>query len=158
MRLLRIVADQNAALDSTSIVKPDPSRLNESLRRAARLATHDQLVVVITDGDGENPETNHLMTTIARHNDVLVVFVFDPLEEELPSARLTFSDGARQLEAETGGLRDGFKRQLQDRRASARKFLLSREVPVLPLRTDSDVADQVLRAFGAGPGGRHARP
>lgn len=157
MRLLRAVADQNRALRADSPVKPNPGMLNEALRRARRVATHDFLIVLITDGDGENAETRELLTTIARHNDVLVSFVFDPLEADLPAAgSLVVSDGERQMEVDTGSesLRARFARAFAGRRADAKRFLLTREVPVLPLRTDADVADQILRALGGRPGGR----
>lgn len=157
MRLLRTIADQNRALRADATVKPNPAMLNEAIRRTSQLATHDHLVVLITDADGANTDTRRLLTTIARHNDVLVAFVFDPLEAELPTANgLMMSDGDRQMEVDTGSgsLREEFRREFADRRATAKRFLLTREVPVLPLRTDADVTDQILRALGNRPGGR----
>jgi uncharacterized protein (DUF58 family) len=158
MRLLRAIADQNRALNATSGTKHNPAALNEAIRRTGRVATHDQLLVLITDGAGSTHETRELLTNIARHNDVLVVFVFDPLEAELPGeAGLVFSDGERQLEVNTSGgsLRNDFRREFEEHRAAAKRFLLTREVPVLPLRTDADVADQIMRALGARPGANH---
>lgn len=158
MRLLRTVADQNGALRTHPTVKPNYGMLNEVLRRTARVATHDFLVVLISDAAGAAPDTRQLVTTIARHNDVLIAFVSDPLEVELPAAgRLIMSDGAGQLEVDTDSstVRSGFRREFDERFAAAKKFLLTREVPVLPLRTDADVADQLARALGARPGGRH---
>jgi uncharacterized protein (DUF58 family) len=157
MRLLRAITDQNRALRADSPVSPNPAMLNEAIRRAGRVATHDHLVVLVTDGDGSNAETRELLTTTARHNDVLVVFVFDPLEADLPAAgRLVVSDGERQMEVDAASesLRADFRREFAERRASARRFLLTREVPVLPLCTDADVTDQVVRALGGRPGGR----
>lgn len=157
MQLLRVVAEQNRTLRADSPVRPNPGMLNEAIRRASRVATHDFLVVLITDGDGENAETRELLTTIARHNDVLVSFVFDPLEADLPATgALVVSDGERQMEVDTGSesLRAGFARAFAGRRADAKRFLLTREVPVLPLSTDADVVNQILRALGGRPGGR----
>lgn len=157
MRLLRAVADRNRALRADSDAEPNPGALNDALRRAARLATHDHLVVLVTDAAGATPETRELLTTVARHNDVLVAFVLDPLEADLPNAGpLVVSDGARQMEVNTASaaLRAGFRRAFDEHRAAAKRFLLTREVAVLPLRTDADVADQIARALGARPGGR----
>jgi uncharacterized protein (DUF58 family) len=159
MRLLRAIVDQNRALRAGSGVKPNPAQFNEALRRASRLATHDYLVVLITDAAGATPETSELLTNIARHNDVLVSFVFDPLEADLPPAgNVVVSDGARQMEVNTANdsLRTHFRREFDEHRATAKRFLLTREVAVLPLRTDADVADQIMRALGARPGAGHA--
>lgn len=155
MRLLRAVVEMNHALRADSPVPPAPGMLNEALRRTRGLTPHDGLVVVVTDGDGIDDETRRLLTETAQHNDVLVVFVFDPLEADLPAAgRLVASDGARQLEADTGAaaIRAGFRAAFADHRAAAKHFLLTREVPVLPLRTDEPVAAQLARALGHAPG------
>ena len=157
MHLLGTVAQRNRELRADSPTKPDLQMLNEALRRAVRVATHDFLVVLISDAAGSNPDTRQLVTTIARHNDVLIAFVFDPLETDLPAAgNLVVSDGARQMEVDTGSasVQNGFRREFDERFATAKNFLLSREVPVLPVRTDADVTDQVLRALGARPGVR----
>jgi uncharacterized protein (DUF58 family) len=159
MRLLRTITDQNRALRVDSPTKPNPGMLNEVLRRASRQATHDFLVVLISDAAGSTPDTRQLVTTIARHNDFVIAFVSDPFELDLPAAgSLVMSDGSHQMEVDTGGesIRAGFRREFEERFAAAKKFLLTREVPVLPLRTDADVTDQIMRALGARPGGRRA--
>lgn len=157
MRFLRAVTDQNRALGANSPFKPNPGMLNETLRRVRRIATHDYLVLVISDGDGADAETREVLTTIARHNDVVVAFVSDPLEADLPAtANLVVSDGDRQMEvdATSGRLRRDFRRTFDERRAKAHRFLLTREVAVLPLHTDTDVADQVVHELGGVPGVR----
>jgi uncharacterized protein (DUF58 family) len=151
LHILRIVLDMNHALRADSAVRPNPGMLNEALRRAHRIAPHDCLVLIITDGDGGGAETQRLVTEIARHNDVLVVFVFDPLEGGLPEVgRLVATDGARQLEIDTRSpaLRRGMPEEFDRRRESARHFLLTREVPVLPLSTVEPTVDQLARALG----------
>jgi uncharacterized protein (DUF58 family) len=158
MRLLRAVTDRNRALRADSMTKPSPGMLNEALRRARRVATHDFLVLLVTDGDGADAETREILTTIARHNDVVVAFVFDPLEADLPEADgLVVSDGARQMEVDAtwGRLREDFRRAFDERRATAKQFLLSREVAVLPIRTDAEITDQIVRELGGRPGLPH---
>lgn len=150
MRLLRTIADQNRALKADTLAKP--GALNEAIRRASRLVTHDALVVLISDATGADAETQSLLTAIARHNDVVVAFVSDPLEAELSDAgRVVVSDGDRQMEVDTASesLRGKFRGELAERKAAARRFLVTRDVPVLPLRTDADIADQINRALGA---------
>jgi uncharacterized protein (DUF58 family) len=159
MRILRAIETQNRALRADSPTRPNPGMLNEILRRATRLVTHDFLVVLISDAAGSDPDTKRLLTTISRHNDVLIALVFDPLETDLPDAgRLVVSDGERQMEVDTDSapLRSRFRREFEERLATAKRFLLTRDVPILRLRTDADVADQVAHALGARPGAGHA--
>jgi hypothetical protein len=125
---------------------------NEALRRCVHLAKHDFLVCVISDGAGNDEETRRLMTRIAQHNDVLFAYIFDPLEADLPDAGpLVFSDGARQLEVDTGSrkLRERFRETFAETRAEGRRFLLQRETPVVPLSTAEGVTEQLRRHLGA---------
>jgi uncharacterized protein (DUF58 family) len=151
MQILHTILEQNHALTIQPGMRPNAGMLNEVLRRASRLATHDYLICVITDGAGDNEETSHLMTRLGQHNDVLVAFVHDPLEIELPDAGpLIFSDGARQMECDTGkhALRQGYRDDFAKMRAAKRQYLLHRETPVIPLSTAESVSDQLRRHLG----------
>ncbi|KAA9133533.1 DUF58 domain-containing protein [Marinihelvus fidelis] len=151
MRLLDAVVNMNQALSVNAGIRSNPGMFNEVLRRCDRLARHDVLVCIISDGTGQDEESRRLLTRIARHNDVLFGFVFDPLESELPAAgRLVFGDADGQLEVDTAQkrLRERFTREFEDGRADGREFLLHRETPVIPLNTVDDVAEQVRRRLG----------
>ena len=151
MRILKSVVETNNALAVKEGVRPNGGMLNEVLRRTVRLAKHDFLVCLITDGFGNDQETRDLLTRIAHHNDVLVAFVYDPLEAELPDAGpLVFSDGIRQMEIDTGRrqLREKFSDEFAELRAKSTRFLLQRETPVIPLSTAEEVPGQLRRLLG----------
>ena len=62
---------------------------------------HDWLVCLITDVAGAGDETKHLVTQISAHNDVLTVFISDPLEAQLPDVgKAVFSFGDRKIEVD----------------------------------------------------------
>jgi uncharacterized protein (DUF58 family) len=152
MRVLAAVAQQNQALSVSARIRSNAKIFNEVLRRVVRLAKHDFLVCILSDGYGNDVETRELLTRIAHHNDVLFGFVYDPLETELPSAGpLVFSDGVRQLEIDTGraSLRQEFRDTFIEIRARGRQFLLQRETPVIPLSTAESAAEQLRRYLGA---------
>jgi uncharacterized protein (DUF58 family) len=152
MRILHAVVSQNHALSHEAAISPTPGRFNETLRRCARLAKHDCLVCIISDGSGHDEESRQLLTRIAQHNHVLFAFVHDPLEADLPEAgKLVFGDSVRQMEVDTGSrkLRDGFRAGFARQRAEGRNFLLHRETPVIPLNTTEAVSDQLRRLLGS---------
>lgn len=151
MRILQKVVDQNHALSVKAGIGPNPDMFNEVLRHCDRLAKHDTLVCIISDGAGQNEESRHLLTRIAHRNDVLFGFVHDPLEAALPAAGpLVFEDAGAQLEVDTDQrkLRQRYQEDFAAQRASGRQFLLHRETPVIPLSTDEDVVQQVRRRLG----------
>lgn len=151
MRLIGAILKRNRALSLDAGITPAPQMLNVAIDRVARIARHDTLVLLITDGIGHDGETRKLLSRISNHNDVLVALVSDPLEAGLPDAGLcSFAAGELQLEADTSrkSLRDAFRASFEERLADARRFLIQREVPLMPLSTDEDVAPQVRRLLG----------
>jgi uncharacterized protein (DUF58 family) len=152
MRILQALQKANHALAVASGRKANPALFNEALRSCERVAKHDCLIAVVTDGFGQDAESQRILTRIARHNDVIMGFVFDPLEADLPDAGLlVFGDGAQQVEADTGnrGFREKFRARFAEQRAAGREFLLHRETPVLPLDTTRGVAEQFRSYLGA---------
>jgi uncharacterized protein (DUF58 family) len=151
MRILQAIATQNQALSVQRGEPGNPGMLNEALRRCDRLAKHDYLICIVSDGAGQDEDTQRLLTRIARHNDILFAFVHDPLEGELPAAGpLYFGDGRDQLEVDTGQrtLRERFRDDFAAALATGRQFLMQRDTPVIPLNTVDDVADQVRQRLG----------
>jgi uncharacterized protein (DUF58 family) len=151
MAILHEIERMNRALRADSGQRSEPRQLNQVLERAARLASHDHLVVLVSDLDGMDEETPRLLNRLTRHNDVMVVLVYDPLERELPEASLlVVSDGVLQLEidARDRALRSGFTRVFQDTVDTGRKELHKRSVPMLPISTAEPVAVQVRELLG----------
>jgi uncharacterized protein (DUF58 family) len=151
MQILHAIVEQNHALSLDPGMPSNAGMFNEALRRCARLAKHDYLVCIISDGFGHDEESRRLLTRIAQHNDALFAFIHDPLEADLPDAGpLVFEDGARQMEVDTGRrkLRDRFRESFEEQRAAGRKFLLQREMPVLALSTAEGVSEQLRRQLG----------
>jgi uncharacterized protein (DUF58 family) len=151
MQILGAVIHQNHALALDAGITSNAGMLNEALRRVSRLATHDALVCLITDGHGADEESQRLTTRIAQHNDVLAILIYDPLEGALPNAgRVVFADGARQLEVDTGSdrLRAAFRASFDQRISRARQFLLQRQIPLIPISAAEDVGEQLRRLLG----------
>lgn len=149
--ILHEVARQNAALKATDSRAADPTLFNEALRRAERLAHHDCLVCVISDAYGADAETVKLVTRITAHNDVLSVFIYDPIEAEMPAlGRVIVGEGDNQIEIDSTAtnLRSRFAESFAERRASLEGFSRRRAIPVLPIETARDVSAQMRELLG----------
>ncbi len=151
LQLLGEIARRNQLLRADAPAGRGGAQLNEALARAARLAHHDHLVVVISDFDGHDALTRELMTRIAARNDLLAVIVHDPFMSELPHAgELVVSDGELQLELGLG--RDAVRRGIaQFVNARSRELFDWRHligVPVLPLSAAEETAPQLRRLLG----------
>ena len=151
MRVLEAVVRQNNRLSASSDRPADTGMFNEALRRAVRLVSHDWLVCLITDAAGADPETIELVTKLTAHNDVLTIFIFDPLEADLPDiGRVVVADAGQRLEVDTSrrSTRRRFAEEFATRRARSEEFSRERTIPVLPISTGSDVTDQLRRILG----------
>ncbi|MGE0259003.1 MAG: DUF58 domain-containing protein [Alphaproteobacteria bacterium] len=151
MQILDAVVRQNCALTATDRRRPDPGLLNEALRRAARLANHDFLVCAVTDAFGADDDTVELVTRITSHNDALTVFVYDPLEIELPDiGRAVVAEAGRQIEIDTSArdLRTRFASDFAARRERIEGLSRMRAIPVLPISTAEDVSAQFRELLG----------
>ncbi|MCU4179863.1 DUF58 domain-containing protein [Bosea sp. BH3] len=150
VRILSEITKANAALARPTTVYGD-ERLNEALATACRMVAHDGLVCLISDAAGEDDETQHLITKLTAHNDVLAIFIHDPLEQELPDiGRATFSSGTAEIEVDASGvsLRQRFAEDRQRWRERLAGLSRKRAIPVLPISTDRDVADQYRELIG----------
>jgi uncharacterized protein (DUF58 family) len=151
MQILRQVVDRNHALHARSDVTPGPQMLNYALERVCALAHHDCLVCLIGDGTGINPDTRRHVTRLTEHNDVLSVFIYDPLEQALPDAgRLVFSDAVNQLEFNTGksGLREAYQQDFRERMDRMEAASRQHSIPILQVHTAAPVLEQVREQLG----------
>ena len=151
MEILKAIVKQNHLLRVDADISPNPRMFNQALTRVQRIASHDFLVCCISDFSGSDEETKEIMTSIAHKNDVLVTFVYDPLEMELPQAgKVVVSDGKLQLPLDSNNLplREQFTQGFQQKFKQGKEILFKQEVPVIPLNTSEGVAEQVRRALG----------
>ena len=157
-QLLTAIVEKNNALRTDPARESRPGQFNDVLHRLCRLAAHNNLVVLISDMDGMNEESDGLIRRLCRHNDVLAVLIYDPLETELPDlGQLVISDGRLQIEVDSGDakLRQSFAQVFSDRLEDTRQALTRLGVPVLPVHTAAPVAQQVRTLLGRPP--RHSR-
>ncbi|MGI9518561.1 MAG: DUF58 domain-containing protein [Pirellulaceae bacterium] len=164
MQILRATVDMNLRLgtdatDTKTVRGPaNPAQLNAALQGTRRLAKHDYLVILISDCYGADDDSRRLFTQICQHNDAITAFIYDPLEQQLPDAgRLVVSEGELQLEVDTAShkLQQQFQHQFDERLERVKKFSRHRAAPLLPIRTDEGVAEQIRTLLGhAGQSGR----
>jgi uncharacterized protein (DUF58 family) len=158
MRILETLIEMNRALRADGSIQPEPAMLNRALQRVQRLASHDYLVAIVSDFGGADEQSRNAVTRLAAHNDVVALFVYDPLESRLPElGRVVVGQGDLQLEIDTGDaqLRKRFAGEFDDALQAARDLMLKRGIPVLPIHTARAVRDQLGELLGHGPA--HAR-
>lgn len=150
MAVLNSVVKMNHALHAESEVEPKDSMLNEALKKALQLATHDMLVVVVSDFYGVDKTTEKLTAKLAQHNDVLGILVTDPVREAPSDQRVTASDGSLQAELpfERKAIRDKVAESYREERERITYFMRKISAPLLEVSNEGDVVQQVRKLLG----------
>ena len=155
-RLLTALADANGLLsaDAPAVL---PLSLARVLRATARIAPKNHLVIVISDFDdagGTDSETERLVSGLARHNDLVLALVTDPMAQDLPEGLgLVVSDGTLQAEIDTADRRQhsALAEMAQGRLAEVLDWQRRFGVPVLPLSAGEATLPQLRRLMGLAP-------
>lgn len=151
-RFLTALADANALLraDAPAV---EPVSLTRVLRAVTRIAPRNHLIVVLSDFDVADEETERLVSGLSRRNDLVLGLVTDPFGDALPEGlKLIVSDGTLQAEIDAGD--HGRRRRLEEmaRGRVARVLDWPRRfgVPVLPLTAAEETLPQMRRLMGLG--------
>lgn len=127
------------------------NNLNQSLEAARRRAKHDHLVVLISDLDGADEETQRLATQLATHNDMLVVATYDPLGAVLhgrPGMRARDRGVDYEIPIDRT-FSDSFQQAFAARLGQWMQIFRALRVPVLPISAASSPILQLRDLFGA---------
>lgn len=154
MKILQVIVEKNRQLTVDRGIDSKEDMLDQALQKAVHLAGHDYLVCIISDFFGLSAETLGHVKRLSRHNDVILIAVYDPLAKKLPAeGSLEVSDGERQIMLDThdARLKKRFPEFLQGRLKRLSDELTKFGVPVLPIHTALDVASQVRQVLGYVP-------
>lgn len=150
MSVLETVVRMNQSLRVGAGIEPNPDMLNEALRKATRLASHDVLVVIISDFFGADEQTERLAARLAAHNDVLGLLVHDPVRLDPAKQRISVSDGTLQMELNLADkkVREKIADDYLAEQQRITHFLKKLSAPLLLVSNEGDVVQQVRRLLG----------
>ena len=119
-----------------------------ALRRVTRPGS---LVTIVSDFLGMTRMTQSYLAGIAKHNEVLAVFVSDPLERRLPPPgryRLVSHDDEMVIDTFARNARSDYRREFEERHAAFDRFCQRYGIHLLDLSTAEDPVTSMQRALG----------
>ncbi|SDH39606.1 Protein of unknown function DUF58 [Pseudomonas flavescens] len=144
LQLLSRLARANQALHGDAPVYRDS--FGQALRRAREVLRPGSLVVILCDQRTLSDSSEQQLILLARHTDLLLLPVSDPLDHALPaSGLLRFADGGAQLEVDTedASLQHRYAAQAQARQARWQRLAQKLGVPLLSLSTAQELVEQL---------------
>ena len=145
-RLLADLAAQNQALSRHTRLL-NPAHYRASLERIRRLAPNSFRIVLISDFLTDTDAWRDEVPNLARHNELTLVRIADPLERTLPKAgRYSITDGADRWQFHSGNrrLRTAYADQFTQRDQALTRLCARHAARYIPLMTDDDAAVELL--------------
>jgi uncharacterized protein (DUF58 family) len=129
-----------------------------AMARLRKVARPGSLIFLLSDfrddsGNTLNGAARMHLINIAKHNDVVLVHIYDPLEAGLPAAgRYRISDGVQDLQLYTGdkALRQHYQQRFASQQDELRKLCRQQRMHLLPVCTQDDVLGSLQKGLGVG--------
>jgi len=125
--------------------------LTQAMSALRRVARPGSLVVVISDFVGFSRAAKSYLSSVARHNEVLAVFLNDPLERELPPPgryRLVSPQDELAIDTYAAPARRDYEHAFDERLEELEKFCQRYGVHLMPMSTDDDPVSALQTALG----------
>jgi uncharacterized protein (DUF58 family) len=147
---LQQVSDASQKLPERSQVRSNTTVLNEMLERTLKTITHDYVVTVISDFSSIDTTTKKNLQNLSYHNDVIVIHVSDPLDEQLPDGKLVLTDAVHQILWQNNKRDWGkkYKASALNFRHTLTEELRRFRIPVVFLSTTAPAEEQVMHNLG----------
>ena len=125
--------------------------LTQAMSALRHVVRPGSLVVVISDFIGFNRAAQSYLSSVARHNEVLAVFMNDPLERKLPPPgryRIVSPDDELAIDTYAAAARRDYENEFVERSHELEAFCHRYGVHLLPMSTDDDPVATLQAALG----------
>jgi len=130
----------------------DPeAALTQAMSALRRVARPGSLVVVLSDFLGFSRAAQSYLSSVARHNEVLAVFLNDPLERELPPPgryRLVSRDDELAIDTIAKSARRDYRHAFTQRSEELEAFCHRYGVHLMSMSTEDDPVTMLQTALG----------
>ena len=126
-------------------------QLTQAMSALRRVARPGSLVVIISDFQGLSRTGQAYLSSVARHNEVLALFLNDPIERQLPPPgryRIVAGDEELAIDTFAKAARRDYKNAFEARSHALEAFCQRYGVHLLPLSTQDDPVTALQTALG----------
>lgn len=148
LQFLKTLVQRNQELENSTPL-PFENVLEETLRRVNNIATHDFMVVIIGHFHRYSPKVIKYISQLSTHNDIVLMKVYDPMEQVLPQTKFIAGNRIHQIsvngsdKALSEVYSEGFNQDFYSFQEEMRKH----RIPILMFDTTEDVDVQLKQVF-----------
>ena len=121
------------------------------MSRLRKVAHPGSLIFLLSDFREMNDITTSHLANIARHNDIVLIHVSDPIESELPtSGSYKVSNGQKEIHFNSADkrLRERYHQRFVDHSESLKTLCRQNRMHLLSLSTNDDVLESLQSGLG----------
>jgi uncharacterized protein (DUF58 family) len=136
--------------DGAPAVDPEMP-LTQAMAALRRVARPGSLVVILSDFVAFSRTAKSYLAGVARHNEVLAVFLSDPLERRLPPPgryRLVSDQAEMAIDTHARSARAEYEQAFATRCEDLERFCQRYGVHLLPMSTEDDPVETLQQALG----------
>ncbi len=129
----------------------DVEPLTQAMSSLRRVTRPGSLVVVVSDFNGFSRAAQSYLSSVARHNEVLAVFMYDPIEKALPPPgryRIIGPDDELAIDTRSAAARRDYENEFQTRSHELETFCHRYGIHLMPMSTDDDPVSTLQTALG----------
>jgi uncharacterized protein (DUF58 family) len=159
--LLRFLQNLTGAPSQTASPSAGVPSIETALERLRRQVRPGSLVFLLSDFRHLDERGQLHLAHLARHSNLGMVYIHDPLESALPPAGCyRLGDGRREISIDTGNQQvvDRYRRRSEERRAALQKLARRHGILWIPCATTDDPLRVLQGELGTRRFGRRAAP
>ena len=148
LRFLEKIVERNHELEKSLPVRFEEA-LKETASKIRNIVTHDFMIIIISDFMRYSPEVIKFISSMAQHNDVILAKVYDPMERDIPSAKVIAGDGEKQIvmDGENKRLRQKFREGFEQDYVNFETEMKKHRIPLMLIDTITAVDEQLKEIF-----------
>jgi len=149
LRFVHQLAEHKDWANHGAVAGAEP--LTQAMASLRRVARPGSLVVVISDFIGFDRAAQSYLSSVARHNEVLAVFMNDPIERQLPPPgryRIVSPTDELSIDTYAAAARRDYEHEFTERSHELETFCHRYGVHLMQMSTDDDPVSALQSALG----------
>ena len=143
--------EQNHATDSDYTRTRAKRDMSASVIRLRKVTHPGSLIFMVSDFREMNDSAYSNLANIARHNDIVLVHIYDPIETDLPlSGNYKVTDGNTTVQIDAGSrkVRQQYHQRFEQRLNKIQQFCRKNRIFMLSISTAGDSLQQLQQGLG----------
>ena len=123
--------------------------LTEVIAKINNIVTHDFVVFIISDFHRYSGSVLQYLSELSLHNDIVLIKVFDELEEQMPSEKLVVTNKTHQinLNGKDRKLKEKLETSFENNYKNFKSELEKYKINIFKINTTDPVEDQLIEVF-----------